>query len=183
MLIGIITFSGGWHIPEEILSGTFKGNYNFSKSVVFQNETKFNSFITPTHFERFDLRGAANGKIEYGYLELSTYGNLLCHRTAFNTLSSIGDDEVIISIENNGNYFKDTSEYHFVLFNAYYVNQKREATPAFLSFQVDTLNSNYLNLNFDTTDLTNTDNIYSNGCVDLSLSSLNPWNYDYSVFD
>ena len=26
MLIGIITFSGGWHIPEEILSGTFKGS-------------------------------------------------------------------------------------------------------------------------------------------------------------
>ena len=28
----MIAFSGGWHIPEEILSGTFKGNYNFSKT-------------------------------------------------------------------------------------------------------------------------------------------------------
>ena len=41
MLIGIITFSGGWHIPEEILSGTFKGNYNFSQNVTFQNNLNY----------------------------------------------------------------------------------------------------------------------------------------------
>ena len=29
IIIGIITFSGGWHIPEEILSGTFRGNLQF----------------------------------------------------------------------------------------------------------------------------------------------------------
>ena len=33
IIIGIITFSGGWHIPEEILSGTFRGTYNFSGSI------------------------------------------------------------------------------------------------------------------------------------------------------
>ena len=38
IIIGIITFSGGWHIPEEILSGTFRGTYNFSDSVTFQNK-------------------------------------------------------------------------------------------------------------------------------------------------
>ena len=41
MLIGIITFSGGWHIPEEILSGTFKGTYNFSSNVTFQNNLNY----------------------------------------------------------------------------------------------------------------------------------------------
>ena len=41
MLIGMITFSGGWHIPEEILSGTFKGNYNFSNNVTFQNKLNY----------------------------------------------------------------------------------------------------------------------------------------------
>ena len=41
MLIGIITFSGGWHIPEEILSGTFKGAYNFSNPVTFQNKLNY----------------------------------------------------------------------------------------------------------------------------------------------
>ena len=41
MLIGLITFSGGWHIPEEILSGTFKGTYNFSKEVNFNDTIAF----------------------------------------------------------------------------------------------------------------------------------------------
>ena len=41
MLIGIITFSGGWHIPEEILSGTFRGTYNFSSNVTFQNKLNY----------------------------------------------------------------------------------------------------------------------------------------------
>ena len=41
MLIGIITFSGGWHIPEEILSGTFRGTYNFSNNVTFQNNLNY----------------------------------------------------------------------------------------------------------------------------------------------
>ena len=41
IIIGIITFSGGWHIPEEILSGTFKGTYNFSKNVIFQNKLNY----------------------------------------------------------------------------------------------------------------------------------------------
>ena len=41
MLIGILTFSGGWHIPEEILSGTFKAAYNFSQNVTFQNNLNY----------------------------------------------------------------------------------------------------------------------------------------------
>ena len=41
IFIGIITFSGGWHIPEEILSGTFRGTYNFSENVTFQNSLKY----------------------------------------------------------------------------------------------------------------------------------------------
>ena len=41
MLVGIITFSGGWHIPEEILSGTFRGTYNFSENVTFQNKLNY----------------------------------------------------------------------------------------------------------------------------------------------
>ena len=41
IIIGIITFSGGWHIPEEILSGTFKGTYNFSKEVNFNDTIAF----------------------------------------------------------------------------------------------------------------------------------------------
>ena len=41
ILIGIITFSGGWHIPEEILSGTFRGKYNFSSNVTFQNNLNY----------------------------------------------------------------------------------------------------------------------------------------------
>ena len=41
IFIGIITFSGGWHIPEEILSGTFKGSYNFSNNVTFQNNLNY----------------------------------------------------------------------------------------------------------------------------------------------
>ena len=41
IFIGINTFSGGWHIPEEILSGTFKGKYNFSNEVTFQSNVTF----------------------------------------------------------------------------------------------------------------------------------------------
>ena len=41
IIIGIITFSGGWHIPEEILSGTFRGTYNFSNNVTFQNNLNY----------------------------------------------------------------------------------------------------------------------------------------------
>ena len=182
MLIGLITFSGGWHIPEEILSGTFRGTYNFSNPVTFQNETKFNSFITPTHFERFDLRGAASNKIRIGYLELSTYGNLLCHRVLFETNDTIINDENILLIENSGNYFKDISKENLILFNAYILNKERNKTPVFLSFQKGA-GSDYISLNSDTNDLLKNSEIFSNGCVDLSLSSLVLWNYDYSVFD
>ena len=50
----IITYSGGWHIAEEILSGTFKGEYNFSneKGITFRNENIVNRLqIRPMYEE------------------------------------------------------------------------------------------------------------------------------------
>ena len=41
IILGIISFGSGWHIPEEILSGTFRGSYNFSNEVTFQNRLSY----------------------------------------------------------------------------------------------------------------------------------------------
>jgi hypothetical protein len=46
VLIGIISlfgisYSAGWHVAEEILSGEFKENYNFSKEVNFKGNVSF----------------------------------------------------------------------------------------------------------------------------------------------
>ena len=40
VILGFIGYSGGWHIPEEILSGTFRANYNFSQNVSFMGDVK-----------------------------------------------------------------------------------------------------------------------------------------------
>ena len=49
-LIGVITlfgigYSAGWHIADEILSGTFKGNYNFTKNVSFNGNVNFGNIL------------------------------------------------------------------------------------------------------------------------------------------
>ena len=68
IILGIITFSGGWHIPEEILSGTFKGNYNFSKTsqVKFLQEETQETIGWNYNF--------SNARI---LIEDSSYGNVL----------------------------------------------------------------------------------------------------------
>ena len=73
-------------------------------------------------------------------------------------------------------------KYNLILFNSYLVNQDRSKTPVFLSFQTNK-RGDYIDLNSDTNDVLNNSEIFSNGCVDLSLSSLVLWDYDYSVFD
>ena len=37
LLFFAFSYSGGWHIPEEILSGNFRGNYTFSGNVEINN--------------------------------------------------------------------------------------------------------------------------------------------------
>jgi hypothetical protein len=45
MLFGI-SYSAGWHVADEILSGNFKGNYNFEGKVDFDNQVAFMAIKT-----------------------------------------------------------------------------------------------------------------------------------------
>ena len=55
ILVFGVSYSAGWHIADEILSGTFKGNYNFTKNVTFTGNVTYTNSSFITNYARSDL--------------------------------------------------------------------------------------------------------------------------------